>query len=454
MSGPLRSALPATLLALALVDGSATSFQQRPGAQPRKSYSANSFVQLGDAAPSWSVTPAIGFDLQGPMQPELAESRQRLAGMLQTDPHDAALRFIAARLARRAGDYSAAWKHLEEYRKLIGETEPGRLEHRLLRAQDGEVDAVGPDLQNRAQKNRPEAPLILEALARGYLEDGRPGEGLRILNEWLQQQPDNPRALLWHGWLMQHGGNDWAGSNDWSAAHGTGAVDDFRRAVNAAPEWQAARLALADALVQANQAKEALVLYERVLKARPAQPEARLGLARCRVLLGQTEAAAKVLDDLVKDQPHSGPALVERGKLAMQEGRPAEAEGLLRRALKEEPSDRQAVYQLTLCLEQQRKTKDAQQQRMHLQAIERDQARLHEILAKMLPAAPRDLTLRAEAGAILLRNGQEKQGLRWLLGILRIDPEHRPTHQVLAEYYERAGNRELAEHHHRYLRPK
>jgi Tfp pilus assembly protein PilF len=47
----------------------------------------------------------------------------------------------------------------------------------------------------------------------------------------------------------------------------------------------------------------------------------------------------------------------------------------------------------------------------------------------------------------LLRNGQDKQGLGWLNGVLRQDEHHGRAHALLADYYRRKGNIRLADYH-------
>ena len=66
-----------------------------------------------------------------------------------------------------------------------------------------------------------------------------------------------------------------------------------------------------------------------------------------------------------------------------------------------------------------------------------------------LLAKPWDLGLRLEAAQILLRSGRVQEGLDWLNGILRDAPGHRPTHQVLADYYQRTRDGRRAAHHRR-----
>ena len=60
---------------------------------------------------------------------------------------------------------------------------------------------------------------------------------------------------------------------------------------------------------------------------------------------------------------------------------------------------------------------------------------------------PEDAELRYQIGSTLLRYDSPSDGLGWLLSVLDVDPHHRPTHAVLAEYYAGKGNEKLAEHH-------
>jgi Tfp pilus assembly protein PilF len=64
---------------------------------------------------------------------------------------------------------------------------------------------------------------------------------------------------------------------------------------------------------------------------------------------------------------------------------------------------------------------------------------------------PRDPNLRYKAGRIFLDSRQDAEGLRWLSSALQEDPNHRPTHQLLADYYRKNGKTELAEEHQRVL---
>jgi predicted Zn-dependent protease len=193
---------------------------------------------------------------------------------------------------------------------------------------------------------------------------------------------------------------------------------------------------------------EALEHYQELLKRRPKDSEVLLGLAQCETQLGKLAEAAKLLDGLLAQEPKSVPALTERGKLALHTGQAAEAETWLRKAVAGDPFDRAATYSLSMTLALHGKEEEARQQRVRLERIEQDLKRLDELTAKM-DDTPHDPVLDYEIGMVFLRNGRDKDGVRWLSYALLEDPHHRPSHRVLAEYYERTGDKEAAERHRR-----
>jgi Tfp pilus assembly protein PilF len=165
-----------------------------------------------------------------------------------------------------------------------------------------------------------------------------------------------------------------------------------------------------------------------------------------------TEEAQKLLEAVLAYHPEHVEALGELGKLLLQTGKESEAEGWLRRAVALAPYERDANFNLYQCLVQRGRREEAGHYLARAEKIDADFQRLSELTRK-IAAEPKDPALRQEAGAILLRNGQEQEGLRWLASALQEDPKHRPTHQTLADYYERAGQRALAAQHRRQAAP-
>src|SRR5207253_1053833 len=108
--------------------------------------------------------------------------------------------------------------------------------------------------------------------------------------------------------------------------------------------------------------------------------------------------------------------------------------------------DREIYLQLGTCLEQLGKSEESRRCLQRHEEIEADTIRLEKVVEAMVKA-PADPGPRLEAGQICLRNGQDQEGLRWLRGVLELDPKHKPTHQALADYYASHGDTERAEYH-------
>jgi predicted Zn-dependent protease len=94
------------------------------------------------------------------------------------------------------------------------------------------------------------------------------------------------------------------------------------------------------------------------------------------------------------------------------------------------------------------KEKEAGTQLAKLKRLEADLDRLRAVI-RAVAMTPHNPALLCEAGQILMRNGQEAAGVRWLQNALARDPWHVGAHQTLADYYERTDSREQAAAHRR-----
>src|SRR5262249_34684840 len=74
----------------------------------------------------------------------------------------------------------------------------------------------------------------------------------------------------------------------------------------------------------------------------------------------------------------------------------------------------------------------------------KDRRRMERILNEEVALHPQDAALRYEAGAILLRLGQEQQAARWLVSALLLEPDHQPSKAALADCLEKLGDPKLA----------
>jgi tetratricopeptide (TPR) repeat protein len=352
----------------------------------------------------------------------LALAREHLADCLRIWPDSAETHFQAARAARRAGDSEDARQHLDRAAKLGWVAEAIELEQALSRAQQGDVTSVERVLADFVEEGHPDKVLILEALAQGYMRTYQLPHALACLHTLLQVQPDAVPALLWRGQVRLLMGK------------ADEALDDYRHALELDPEEDAARQKVGDLLLAAHKAAEALPHFVRLCQRRPDDAEAGLGRARCLLDLRRTKEAADLLDALVLAHPEHAAILRERGKVALDAGDAAAAEKWLRRSYALAPFEHETAYSLHQCLQRLGQQAAAQEFQELGDRIDADRKRLEE-LKRAVSASPHDPSLRCEMGRILLRNRQDREGLRWLESALREDPRHTPTREALAKYY-------------------
>jgi tetratricopeptide (TPR) repeat protein len=345
---------------------------------------------------------------------------------------------LAARAARRIGAFDEIDRYLDQYQALRGtDDETLVIERVLVRAERGELDRVGQFCQALVKQDHPATPLILEALSRGYLRKARPRDAEMALKEWLQRQPDNPQALFFQGQMHDLD----------MRLHD--AIASYRRSLAVDPEMDEVRLRLCATLVQRGQADEARPHLEYLIRRFPENLMVQVYLARAHDQMGRSDEADQILVAVLARQPDFGPALTERGKMALRAGRSVEAEKWLRQAVALELGDYQAHYQLVLCLEKNGKSDEAQKVQARLEQIERDISRLQDISRVKMQHTPHDPALHYEAGVIAMRAGAVEGGLRWLHSALEEDPNYKPAHKALMEYYIRIGDFDSAAQHRR-----
>jgi tetratricopeptide (TPR) repeat protein len=364
---------------------------------------------------------------------DYAAAQEHLSRYLGARPNHARAHFLAARLARIGRRYDEAEAHLRVCRQRGWDEQAIDVERRLRDLQEGDASAE-LFLRQRVEAGGPDALPVLEVLTQFYLDGYRLTRALDCLKLYLAERPDDLRALLGRAYVwerFQYYGD---------------AADDYRRAVAAHPDSAEARLRLADTLLLAGTPQEALPQYEWLEAHGQTTAAVRLGAARCRRRLGRVEEARRSLDALVRERPDDPAALSERGQLALDEGHAADAEAWLRQAVKLAPYDRKATYGLAQCLRALNRHDEARPFDDQVKRIDADLKRIDQ-LSKAVIQAPTDPALRVEAARLFLRNGEEREGVRWLQLALRLDPANRAAHGALADYYERVGQAALAARH-------
>lgn len=363
------------------------------------------------------------------------EARDHLAACLSIRPNSIPVHFLAARVARRAGDFITAEEHVDRCQALGGVTMDVQLERALIQVQQGEVDTLLPQLRTLVEEGHRDRLLILEAAAIGCKRARRLDEALGCLRRWLELEPDDTVALAMRAGI-------YAENKSYQYA-----ISDYEHVLRIDPDNDAARFGLANALLAFRQPEEAFRHFQILQEHGHPKPDVLAGLARCQLEFGNMEEARTLFDALLADYPDHAPALTERAKIALADEDTTAAEALLRRALRFDPAYREAHYTLYLCLKQAGKEKEAAEQNVKRIQVEADLTRWFALMNQEIPHDPQNPDLMVEAAGICLRNSEPDGAIFWLRRALRYDPAHRAAHQALAAYYEQAGQPEQAAAH-------
>jgi tetratricopeptide (TPR) repeat protein len=364
------------------------------------------------------------------------QARECLERYLQAHPKHSEAHLLLAQLDRRMNDYDGAAKHLADSQRLGCPATAIELERGLAAIQNGVYNPALDKLcaDNMASADPDQQYLILEALSQGLTKTYRLKEALACLDRMLMLQPDSAFALRRRAWICSQFDNQ-----DQAEA-------DYRHALEIDPSDKVARLGLAQILLSVRQHyAEAADHFEQLWSVEKTAAVI-LGLAQSWRQVGRGSEARGLLDSWLADHPGDAAALAERGRLALDEQSVDEAEKLLRRALALAPYLVDTYYALYLCLTRQGRTVEAKECEARMQkAKEEGKAAKVEMedLTRKLQATPDDADLRCRIGRLFLRYGEE-EGLRWLLLNVQNHPDHRPSHQALAEYYQNSGQLELA----------
>jgi tetratricopeptide (TPR) repeat protein len=369
-------------------------------------------------------------------QAKLDEARQRLRICLFFWPRSVEVNVLAARTARLSGDFETAESYLNHCLKIQKEkTQSVELEILLMRVQRGEVDEVAPILWRCVEDENPETPLILRTLSGAYMYNLRFDRAYPCLTRWIDEAPDEADAYYWRASILERMNNF------------DGAIEDYRQAVELDPNHTWARLKLAELYLDKSNPEAAAPHLELLHERHPDHPHAMGRLGQCRYLQGRLKEARQLLEAAVELLPKDPALCVHMAKLELQEKHPEKAERWLRRVLSIDPTDTEARFNLAKALGlqgRQREAKDAMAQ------FEKDRELLKRGAQLLQTGTDRPSSTADELfdiGNVFLRSGQDRLALYWLDRALQRNSNHQPTHQALADFFDKNGDREKAEYH-------
>jgi len=294
----------------------------------------------------------------------------------------------------------------------------------LLRAQRGQLDQAESYLVSRVMEDHPDTIVILEVLTKAYAQAYRLADAEECVRRWLEREPEDVLAWTWAGRLAQ------------DAFNNPEAMSAYAHIVELDPDNDDARLVLASLLIRQSPS-EALEHFQNLSRRRGDDPLVLVGLASCERNLAHPDEARRLLDIVLSSHPQNWSALAERARLALEYESPQEAEKWFRQAIALLPYEKDMNYGLYQCLVRLGKTKEAEAQLDKLKRSEADLDRLRTVI-RAAGQKTDDPSLPCEVAEILMRNGQEAAGVRWLQRALERDPGYIPARRALADYFERA----------------
>ncbi len=364
-----------------------------------------------------------------------AEARRHLEQCLETWPRNAEAHFLAARSARQLGDLNAAQRHLKSAEQFGHPKTEIDLEQALIQAQSGQLAEVEGDLLKHVADGHGDSAQIIAVLVPHYLSDFRIVEAGELSAKWVELSPESAKAWTYRADILER------------LRKKDEALNALRQLVKLTPEERKARLNLARMLLETRQPPdEAAGHLEWLLAADPGNVAGLIQLAVCREAQGRVDEAIVILDRVIAGVSPDAKALYYRGRLELNRAKPGAAAPFLRRAVELDPSDPELLYTLFQCVQHTGTPSEIKEAEERWRRCEADLRRVGE-LARMIARSPQDPDLRCEIGELFLRNGRIIEGIRWLESALRVQPDHAPTHKVLAAYYERTGRPDLARYH-------
>jgi tetratricopeptide (TPR) repeat protein len=374
---------------------------------------------------------------------DLDEAQRHLDFCLRVRFRSPTVHLLAAQTARRRDDYDRAEQHLAACIEL-DETNPAAgLERLLLTAQQGDLNDVQEVLRTRTRSDDPQAVLVLEALAKAYINRCLQLDALVSLNLLLQREPEHLEGLLMRARVWKNLARNGRKERE------PNVLADYQKALQLNPSSFEARLGLAGCLYRMGRPADALLEYQRLQQQDAAHPEVLLGLARCRYSAGEVDEARRLLDELLARHPEHAVGLLERGRLALHECDLAGAEKWLARADEAgPPCDWQALRVLCRTLEAAHKDSEARRCQEQLRQREARAISLDR-LTMQVNREPYNLPLRYDVSVQLIRFGRQLEGVAGLYLVLEQNPRHGPAHAALADYFERTGKPARAARHRR-----
>lgn len=365
-----------------------------------------------------------------------------VAGLLSPEVPQIAL--TRARWERRRGDLQDSLAYFDKALEQGAEESDLYLEQSLFAAQRQPDPKTDKRLISLLEEYPAHRADICFAYVLGYISYRRYDPALLLLEGWIEEDPAAalPKALLGTVYAEQD--------------KGTEAEAQYRKALNLEPTNPLAAFGLAELLAKEGNIKEAIPFYQIASQIEfSGSVPAIIGWAASLRSVGESDQAQVILDNALVVRPHEPDILLERANLALENGDFQLAADLLQPQIDRGARQQAVNYAYATA---QRRLGNVEVAKTHFEFAAEAAKEANTIvrLDTQLAEQPDNNDLRFEIGWRHLRYGDPNEGLMWLSQVLENNPDHKQTHQVLAEYYENLSRQQkdadkLAKMHRRKL---
>jgi tetratricopeptide (TPR) repeat protein len=309
-----------------------------------------------------------------------------------------------------------------------------RMQRRAIRsrgldlAQSGQFDQAEP-LLLKALRSRPNDAEVVEALARGYLQDDH-ARTEEFLDRWVALRPDDATPLLRR--MAFH-----ASRQEYHKA-----LADAERVLHLQPDEETARRSLPNYAFGAGEYHKAEHACRKELRHNPSDRAVRRMLAQTLRSLERHDEAIKVLEVMLSETPNDPAVLVALGHLYSETGQPKRAIPLLRKALDDPRRWGTTRYYLALALKQ-----DGQEEEANQILAQLNKRREADLLVAESGHFPKHVGMKVKAARACLEAGQAARAIDLLKSAIDLDPSLAEAHGLLAELYLKQGRMDLAARH-------
>ncbi len=389
---------------------------------------------LAAAAAAWTfqTPPAARAARRAFSEGRYADARAQAEAWLRQSPRSAEAHLLKARCALELGLVDETKRESQRAKELGIPQEELDLYRAIIDAHQGRLLEAEPILRHAYESKSAPDIQVDEALALVYLQTYQLRRAGAVLDRWARDKPYDARPYLWRAEI------DFRSEGQSSAL-----LYDYREALKRDPSLAKAQFGLAETLRKEHQNAEADAEYTAYLALKPDDPAGYVGAGRNALELGNAEDAARFLDRAVALDPKNAEAYKLKADIALRRNDDHGALAQLDQAIRLDPDDLQARYTRGMVLRRLGRAEEAKAEQDHANRLREDLNRLTE-LKQRLNNRPNDLDLQIQITQWMFDHGHDEGGVQWAIKIVKDKPNHPRANRLLATYYDRVGNKGLA----------